>query len=103
VLSRRPQVRAWRVVPWDGRSVGHWQREVDDCDVVINLAGRNVNCRYTRTFMTMPTMSPRAFSVVTNRVLRARGGSAFMSRVRGKARLWRPPAAAHASSPFAQP
>lgn len=47
VLSRRPQVRAWRVVPWDGRSLGHWQREVDDCDVVINLAGRSVNCRYT--------------------------------------------------------
>ena len=42
VLSRRPQVRAWRVVPWDGRSLGHWQREVDDCEVVINQAGRSV-------------------------------------------------------------
>lgn len=47
VLSRRPLVRAWRVVPWDGRALGNWQREMDGCDVVINLAGRGVNCRYT--------------------------------------------------------
>ena len=25
-----------------------WAREIDGCDVVINLAGRSVNCRYTR-------------------------------------------------------
>src|SRR3954466_7562540 len=37
---------AWRVLPWDGRTVGDWSRELDGADVVINLAGRNVNCRY---------------------------------------------------------
>jgi uncharacterized protein (TIGR01777 family) len=47
VLSRRPQPRPWRVVAWDGTSPGEWQREIDGCDVVINLAGRSVNCRYT--------------------------------------------------------
>src|SRR6185295_14730284 len=26
---------------------GEWRREVDGSDVVINLAGRSVNCRYT--------------------------------------------------------
>ena len=46
VLSRRPLSRPWRIVPWDGVSSGAWQREVDGCDVVINLAGRSVNCRY---------------------------------------------------------
>ena len=46
VLSRRPVVRAWRVVGWDGISLGDWQREIDGCDVVVNLAGRSVNCRY---------------------------------------------------------
>jgi uncharacterized protein (TIGR01777 family) len=46
VLSRRRDVRPWRVVPWDGASVGEWQREIDGADVVINLAGRSVNCRY---------------------------------------------------------
>jgi uncharacterized protein (TIGR01777 family) len=47
VLSRRPHVRPWRVVAWDGVTRGTWEREVDGCDVVINLTGRSVNCRYT--------------------------------------------------------
>jgi uncharacterized protein len=47
VLSRRRSVRPWRVVEWDGRSLGAWQREIDGSDVVINLTGRSVNCRYT--------------------------------------------------------
>ena len=47
VLSRRPEDRPWRVVRWDGAALGMWQREIDGSDVVINLAGRSVNCRYT--------------------------------------------------------
>jgi uncharacterized protein len=47
VLSRRPVPQPWRVVAWDGASDGDWRREVDGADVVINLAGRSVNCRYT--------------------------------------------------------
>ena len=46
VLSRRPDARPWRVAAWDGATPGDWQREIDDCDAVINLAGRSVNCRY---------------------------------------------------------
>ena len=49
VLSRRPSsVEGARVVGWDGRSLGAWADEIDGADVVINLAGRSVNCRYTR-------------------------------------------------------
>ena len=47
VLSRRPEIRPWRVAGWDGVDLGDWQRELDGCDAVINLAGRSVNCRYT--------------------------------------------------------
>jgi uncharacterized protein len=47
VLSRRRDVQPWRVVVWDGATLGNWKREIDGCDVVINLAGRSVNCRYT--------------------------------------------------------
>jgi uncharacterized protein len=46
VLSRRAARQPWRVTPWDGRTAGEWVRDVDGCDVVINLAGRSVNCRY---------------------------------------------------------
>jgi uncharacterized protein len=47
VLSRRPATGPWRIATWDGSTRGDWQREIDGCDVVINLAGRSVNCRYT--------------------------------------------------------
>jgi uncharacterized protein (TIGR01777 family) len=35
-----------RGVAWDGRSLGAWAAELDGADVVINLAGRSVDCRY---------------------------------------------------------
>ncbi len=46
VLSRRPVCVPWRCLPWDGEKLGAWVVELDGADVVINLAGRNVNCRY---------------------------------------------------------
>ncbi|MDT0386395.1 epimerase [Streptomyces dubilierae] len=45
VLSRRP-ARAGEVY-WDGTNPGPWAEEIDGSDVVVNLAGRSVNCRYT--------------------------------------------------------
>ena len=47
VLTRQPQTSPWRTVAWDGATSGPWVKEVDGSDVVINLAGRSVNCRYT--------------------------------------------------------
>ncbi len=46
VLARGP-VAVGRAVPWDGRSLGDWASVFDGADIVINLAGRSVNCRYT--------------------------------------------------------
>jgi uncharacterized protein len=50
VLSRgaqAPSSRApWRTVAWDARTVGDWASELEDAAVVINLAGRSVDCRY---------------------------------------------------------
>ncbi|GIF13910.1 TIGR01777 family oxidoreductase [Actinoplanes teichomyceticus] len=45
VLTRAP--RGDRQVYWDGTTPGDWVREIDGSDVVINLAGRSVSCRYT--------------------------------------------------------
>jgi len=49
VLLSRTAGDAWgaRRVAWDGRTLGAWASEIDGADVVINLAGRSVNCRYT--------------------------------------------------------
>jgi uncharacterized protein (TIGR01777 family) len=49
VLGRRTgpaSTGAVKTVAWDGKTVGDWASEIDGADVVINLAGRNVNCRY---------------------------------------------------------
>ena len=47
VLSRQPVSAPWQVLPWNGRDPGDWTQAMDGADIVINLAGRNVNCRYT--------------------------------------------------------
>ena len=46
VISRKPNSALWQTVQWDGRALGPWAAEIDGADVVINLAGRSVNCRY---------------------------------------------------------
>lgn len=46
IVSRSSGVR------WDGRTLGAWAREVDGADVVVNLAGRSVSCRYTKENLT---------------------------------------------------
>jgi uncharacterized protein (TIGR01777 family) len=46
VLSRKKSEASWKVVEWDAKSIGPCAGEVDGADVVVNLAGRSVNCRY---------------------------------------------------------
>ncbi len=45
-VGRSPRNVPWRTVAWDGKTPGDWAAEIDGSDVVINLAGRSVNCRY---------------------------------------------------------
>jgi uncharacterized protein (TIGR01777 family) len=47
VIARNPAPTPWRSIAWDGRTIGPWAQAVSGADVVINLAGRSVNCRYT--------------------------------------------------------
>ena len=48
VLSRHRGARPWRTVQWDAKTLGGWAAEIDGADVVVNLAGRSVNCRYVQ-------------------------------------------------------
>ena len=79
VLSRRPFAAPWRVVAWDGRTPGAWQRELDDCDVVINLAGRSVNCRYT---------AANRREILQSRVLSTRAIGAALAAAAPRRRVW---------------
>jgi uncharacterized protein (TIGR01777 family) len=47
VISRYPKPREWQTVHWSGHDLGPWAETLDGADVVINLAGRSVDCRYT--------------------------------------------------------
>ncbi len=47
VLARKSVPAPWRVAKWDGEHLGDWTSELENSDVVINLAGRSVDCRYT--------------------------------------------------------
>jgi uncharacterized protein len=48
VLSRQPNSSPWPTLPWNGRDLGDWAEAINGADIVINLAGRSVNCRYTQ-------------------------------------------------------
>src|SRR5215472_11635008 len=47
VLARNVASAPWRIAQWDGEHLGDWTLELEHSDVLINLAGRSVNCRYT--------------------------------------------------------
>jgi len=47
VLGRTVTSVPWRAVNWDGANLGAWTSELQSADVLINLAGGSVNCRYT--------------------------------------------------------
>jgi len=49
ILSRKPKAVKDNVktVLWDGITKGDWAKEMEGADMLINLCGKNVNCRYT--------------------------------------------------------
>jgi uncharacterized protein (TIGR01777 family) len=49
ILSRTPgkRTKGAKTVWWDGEHTGDWCKELEGADVLINLCGRSVDCRYT--------------------------------------------------------
>ncbi|WP_164021478.1 TIGR01777 family oxidoreductase [Pyxidicoccus trucidator] len=79
ILSRGGGDGASRTVPWDGRTVGAWAGELDGADVVINLAGRSVNCRYT---------AENLRAMMDSRVESTRAVGQAIARAKQPPRLW---------------
>lgn len=44
-LSQK-ELGAVRFAKWDGKNPGDWINETDGADIIINLTGKSVNCRY---------------------------------------------------------
>lgn len=83
LLSRKAapstEVWPWRVVFWDGHSLGDWQNEINGADVVINLAGRSVNCRYHQR---------NRREIVDSRILSTRVVGGAIAKAKDPPRLW---------------
>lgn len=49
ILARKHSAAVENIltVLWDGKEPGDWQAELEGADLLINLCGRTVNCRYT--------------------------------------------------------
>src|SRR6185437_8639738 len=50
VLTRSPRARTDGVkdIAWDAKTLGDWASLIDGVDVVFNLTGKSVDCRYTK-------------------------------------------------------
>jgi len=81
VLTRSPKSRddGVREVAWDGQTLGDWAKEVNGATAVVNLSGRNIDCR--------PTAANRE-SILRSRVDSTRAiGEAIASSLRSP-RVW---------------
>jgi hypothetical protein len=49
VLTRSPRRQAGSIeeILWDGKNSGEWMQSLDGAEAVVNLAGRNIKCRFT--------------------------------------------------------
>lgn len=47
LASTEPDGDGVRWVQWDGQTIGPWSAELAGAAALVNLTGRNVNCRYT--------------------------------------------------------
>jgi len=79
VLSRQPESVPWRCLLWDGEKLGGWVAELDGADVVINLSGRSVNCRYH---------ARQRREIMDSRVKSTHAVGAAMACVRHPPRVW---------------
>jgi uncharacterized protein len=74
VLTRTPAAAPWKMVQWDAQTLGPWSAEFENADLVLNLTGRSVNCRYTpanrREIMESRTKSTRIVGEVIRRCAR---------------------------------
>ena len=79
VLSRHPRSVPWRIVAWDAETLGSWTSEFNGADVVINLAGRSVNCRYNARNRRL---------IMDSRVLATRAVGLAIAQVAKPPRVW---------------
>jgi len=50
ILARKEQAERGNIktLVWDGKNMGEWAYSLEGADLLVNLCGKNVNCRYTK-------------------------------------------------------
>ena len=79
VISRKHEPADWAVASWDGETLGEWADEIDGSDVVINLAGRSVNCRYN---------DENRREIIDSRVKSTRAVGEAIAKAKSAPRVW---------------
>jgi uncharacterized protein (TIGR01777 family) len=81
VLTRSPRPRRDGVaeVAWNGVQAGAWEALLDGAEAVVNLAGRNINCRQT---------PDQLREIVASRVNSVQAIAAAIGRVKQAPRVW---------------
>ena len=78
-ISRRPAEAPWKTAAWDGRTQGSWAGLLEGAGLVLNLAGRSVDCRYT---------SRNRAEILESRVLTTRLVGEAIARAGDPPKLW---------------
>lgn len=71
ILARKKQqdIANVKFVIWDGKTASDWCEHLSNADLLINLCGKNVNCRYTQKNQTAIIESRLTPTLLLNRVI----------------------------------
>ncbi len=71
ILARRKQQEMGNIkyLSWDGKAAGNWCHYLENADLLINLCGKNVNCRYTQKNQAAIIASRVAPTLLLNKVI----------------------------------
>jgi uncharacterized protein (TIGR01777 family) len=81
ILSRKAGVdhENCRTILWDGRTESEWVDHIDNADLLINLCGKNVNCRYT---------DDNRAEIINSRIIPTRLLGKVISEMQDPPKLW---------------
>lgn len=81
ILSRSPKPTNGNVetLVWDGRTPGNWVNELEGAELLINLCGKNVNCRYDEKNMA---------DIIASRVLPTTFLGSVIAKLKRPPQLW---------------
>ncbi|RZK39240.1 MAG: TIGR01777 family protein [Hymenobacter sp.] len=81
LLSRKqaPDAGNVKIVVWDAKQEGAWTDQLERADLLINLCGKNVNCRYTKKNKT---------AIIRSRVVPTALLSNVLSKLQHPPKLW---------------